>query len=133
MKKQDFLKLIRSKITFLDGATGTELAKLGMPHGVCPEAWVIEHPDSIATIQKNYEAAGSDIVYACTFGANPVKLANYGFEKDTVAMNRRLAEISKAAMTKALVFGDISSTGRFIEPFDDDAMPFEEAVNVYKE
>ncbi|MBR6074720.1 MAG: homocysteine S-methyltransferase family protein [Victivallales bacterium] len=133
MKKQDFLKLIRSKITFLDGATGTELAKLGMPHGVCPEAWVIEHPDSIATIQKNYEAAGSDIVYACTFGANPIKLANYGFEKDTVAMNRRLAEISKAAMTKALVFGDISSTGRFIEPFDDDAMPFEEAVNVYKE
>ncbi len=88
MKKQEFLKLIRSKITFLDGATGTELAKLGMPHGVCPEAWVIEHPDSIATIQKNYEAAGSDIVYACTFGANPVKLANYGFEKDTIAMNR---------------------------------------------
>ena len=133
MKKQEFLKLIRSKITFLDGATGTELAKLGMPHGVCPEAWVIEHPDAIATIQKNYEAAGSDIVYACTFGANPIKLANYGLEKDTVAMNRRLAEISKAAMTKALVFGDMAPTGRFIEPFDEDALPFEEAVAVYKE
>ncbi|MBR4370248.1 MAG: homocysteine S-methyltransferase family protein, partial [Victivallales bacterium] len=133
MKKQDFLKLIRSKITFLDGATGTELAKLGMPHGVCPEAWVIEHPDAIATIQKNYEAAGSDIVYACTFGANPIKLANYGLEKDALAMNRCLARISKEAMTRALVFGDMAPTGRFIEPFDEDALPFEEAVAVYKE
>ena len=133
MKKQDFLNLIKSKIVFLDGATGTELAKLGMPHGVCPEAWVIEHPDSIATIQKNYEQAGSDIVYACTFGANRLKLSNYGLEAETVAMNRKLAEISKAAMTTARVFGDLSPTGRFIEPFDEDALPFDEAVDVYKE
>ena len=86
MKKQEFLNLIRSKIIFLDGATGTELAKLGMPHGICPEAWVVEHPDTIATIQKNYEQAGSDIVYACTFGANRIKLANYGLENDVIAM-----------------------------------------------
>ena len=129
MKKQEFLNLIRSKIIFLDGATGTELAKLGMPHGICPEAWVVEHPDTIATIQKNYEQAGSNIVYACTFGANRIKLANYGLENDVVAMNKKLAEISKAAMTTARVFGDLSPTGRFIEPFDEDALPFDEAVD----
>ena len=133
MKKQEFLNLIRSKIIFLDGATGTELAKLGMPHGICPEAWVVEHPDTIATIQKNYEQAGSDIVYACTFGANRIKLANYGLENDVIAMNKKLAEISKAAMTTARVFGDLSPTGRFIEPFDEDALPFDKAVDVYKE
>ena len=52
MKKQEFLNLIRSKIIFLDGATGTELAKLGMPHGICPEAWVVEHPEQAMIIGK---------------------------------------------------------------------------------
>ncbi|MBQ6471559.1 MAG: homocysteine S-methyltransferase family protein [Victivallales bacterium] len=115
----------------LDGATGTELAKRGMSAGVAPEAWVLEHPDAIQAIQQAYESAGSDIVYAPTFGGNRIKLAEYGLADRTREINRDLARISRQGVRKALVFGDIAPTGRFIEPFGD--LGFEEAVAVYRE
>ncbi len=132
MNKAQFKEMISKRVIILDGATGTQLQKRGMPAGVCPEKWVIENPDAIVQIQSDYIKAGSDIIYACTFGANRVKLADYGLEGRTIEMNRRLVELSKeAAGQKALVAGDIGSTGRFIRPFGD--MPFEECVDVYKE
>jgi methionine synthase I (cobalamin-dependent) len=75
----EFKKLIREKIVLFDGATGTELQKRGMPSGVCPEKWVIENPDSIIDIQKEYIEAGSNIICSCTFGASSLKLKENGF------------------------------------------------------
>ena len=62
----------------LDGATGTQLHKRGMTSGVCSEQWVLEHPEAIQAIQRDYIAAGSQIVYACTVGANRGKLEENG-------------------------------------------------------
>ena len=69
MDRKDFLKYLKDNILILDGATGTELQKRGMPQGVCPEMWVIENPDVIVDIQKEYIKAGSNAVYTCTFRA----------------------------------------------------------------
>ena len=79
----------------LDGATGTELQKRGYTGDVSAEQWVLAHPDSILSIQRDYVAAGSQVLYTPTFGGNAVKLAEHGVTEDPAAYNRRLAELSK--------------------------------------
>jgi 5-methyltetrahydrofolate--homocysteine methyltransferase len=71
MNKETFNKIIKDRLLFLDGATGTELAKKGMPKGVCPEEWILDNPDSIIEIQKGYIEAGSDIVSPFCFDNTP--------------------------------------------------------------
>jgi 5-methyltetrahydrofolate--homocysteine methyltransferase len=103
-----------------------------MPKGVCPEEWILDNPDSIIEIQKGYIEAGSDIVYAPTFGGNRIKLEEFGLENRLEEINTKLVEISKEAVgDKGYVFGDLAPTGRFVEPFGD--LLFEEAVEVFKE
>lgn len=133
MKRSEFAALAASKVLVLDGATGTELQKVGLPAGVCPEKWVLENPESIIGVQKAYIAAGSNIVYTCTFGANRLKLADFGLATQCSEMNRKLAALSRQAAegTGTLVFGDLAPTGQFVEPSGD--MPFEEIVDVYRE
>ena len=116
----------------LDGANGTELQKRGYDGSVCTEAWVLEHPDIMEQLQREYIAAGSDIVYAPTFGANRIKLEENGIFNQVGRFNRELAAISKkAAGGTALVAGDIATTGKFLEPLGD--MTFEELYEVYLE
>lgn len=118
------------KYTFLDGATGTNLMKAGMPRGVCVEEWVLENPDVILSLQKEYVSSGSDIIYASTFGANPISLGKYSLSHKTAEMNKALAELSiKAADGKAKVAGDISSTGLLMSPMGD--ATYEEIKNAY--
>ncbi len=113
----------------LDGATGTELVKRGMPAGVCPELWVFEHPDVIADIHRAYRAAGSGIVLAPTFGGNRCKLAEYGLEKRQEEIIGGIMRMTAEA-AGVPVFGDIAPTGRFVEPYGD--LPFEEAVGIFR-
>ena len=81
----------------LDGATGTELYKRGMPHGVCTEQWVLEHPDALLELQRAYVDAGSQVLIAPTFGANRVTLARYGLSGQVSVYNRRLAALKGKA------------------------------------
>ena len=131
MTRTRFHALIEQRLIQLDGATGTELVKRGMPAGVCPEAWVLEHPEALAAVQQAYAASGSDLVYAPTFGGNPLKLAEFHLEQRTGEINRQLAEISRRAVPGKLVFGDIAPTGQLVEPFG--PLPFEKTVELYKE
>ncbi len=132
MNKTAFRKMVDQKIVILDGAFGTELQKRGMPTGVCPEQWVLEHPESIVAIQKGYVAAGSNVVYTCTFSGNRVKLEEFGLADGVLEINRKLALLSRESVGQSgLVAGDLSITGQFVRPFG--PMPFEEAVEVYKE
>ncbi len=130
MTRTDLRELAGQRFLQLDGATGTELAKHGMPVGVCPEAWILEHPEAITAVQQAYAVAGADIVYAPTFGANPLKLAEFGLENKTAGMNRALAELSRKALPEKLIFGDIAPTGQLLEPFG--TLAFDKAVELYK-
>lgn len=132
MKNTEFRKLAENKLIYLDGATGSNLLKRGMPGGVCPEKWILEHPDIFKGLQREYVEAGSNIIYAPTFTANRVKLKEYGLEGQIKEINYRLVQLSReAADGKSLVAGDITMTGRQLIPMGD--MDFEELVNVYKE
>lgn len=127
MNKQEFKDLVRSRIVLLDGATGTELMRRGMPTDACPELWVLDNAKALRDLQNEYRQAGSDILYTCTFGANHQRLKACGYDGDVRKINRDLAAITRqAADDSALVFGDIGPSGVFIEPLGD--MPFAEAV-----
>ena len=117
---------------FLDGATGTELQKRGYQGDVSAEQWVLEHPEAILEIQRAYVAAGSQVVYAPTFGANRQKLEEHGIFNRVEEYNTGLVALSKqAADGRAWVAGDISPTGRFLAPLGDAS--FEELVDIYTE
>lgn len=126
-------ELIAHKVVLLDGSTGTRLQQLGMPVGVSPEAYCLEHPEIIRTVQQEYIAAGADIIYTPTFGANRVKLGHYGLAAKTAEMNRRLAEnsLGLAHPQGKLVAGDVGPTGVFFQPFGE--TPFELGIEIYTE
>lgn len=132
MNISEFNELCSKQFIYLDGATGSNLVKAGMPSGVCPEKWIIENPEAIISLQKKYVEAGSNIVYVPTFTANRIKLKEYGLEKDIVAINKRLVELSKEAVgDKAYVAGDITMTGVSLKPVG--PMDFDELIEIYKE
>lgn len=133
MTKQEFLTYIKENApVILDGATGSNLMVAGMPVGVCPEEWILKNPKALVELQKAYVAAGTNILYAPTFTANRIKLAEYGLEKDIISMNQELVALSKeAAGGQALVAGDMTMTGKQLYPLGD--LMFEELVEVYEE
>ena len=132
MTRQEFRELTEKGILILDGATGTNLQRAGMPVGVCPEAWILEHPEHIKKLQRDFVEAGSNIVYAPTFTANRIKLAEYGLDNKLAQMNTDLVRLSREAVGgRAFVAGDMTMTGRQLYPMGD--LGFEELVDVYKE
>ncbi len=131
MNRREFIEYSANKILFLDGATGTNLMKAGMPAGVCPEKWILDHKDVMLKLQSAYSQAGSDIIYAPTFTGNRIKLADYGLGDRIKEINTELVKLSKEAAPGALVAGDITMTGRQLLPIGD--LSFEELVEVYKE
>ncbi len=133
MTKQEFSQYIKEKRSvFLDGATGSNLQKAGMPSGICPEQWIAENPEPLQKLQKAYAEAGSNIIYAPTFGANRIKLAEYGLEKETVSLNKKLVQITKEAVgPDVLVAGDLTMTGQQLEPLG--MLSLEELTDVYRE
>ena len=132
MTRQELYDLLEKEILLCDGATGSLLQKEGMPMGVCPEQWILEHPEAIIKIQKAYVEAGSHIIYAPTFGGNRIKLGEYGLEERLEEINRNLVALSKeAAGTKAFVAGDMTMTGTSLKPLGD--MELETLIDIYKE
>lgn len=116
----------------LDGATGTELQRAGMPQGASPELWILENPEVITAIQSRYAAAGSDIVYAPTFGASRIKLQSFGAGEKVSEINKELIRLSKnTAGDEVKVAGDLAPCGLFIAPFGDYSM--ENLIDIYLE
>ena len=132
MTRQDLYGLLENGPILLDGATGSNLMKVGMPMGVCPEKWIMDHPDAILDLQRAYVEAGSQILYAPTFTANRIKLAEYGLEDRLVEINRTMVRLCReAAEDKAYVAADFTMTGQQLYPTGD--LLFEDLVDIYKE
>ena len=74
MTKEVFAQLAGEGVILLDGATGSNLTNAGMPKGISTEVWTLEHAEILIGLQKEYLAAGSQIVYAPTFAANRISL-----------------------------------------------------------
>ena len=119
MTREEFQKLTQD-VVLLDGATGSNLMAAGMPRGICTEAWIMEHKEVLQNLQKAYVEAGSQIVYAPTFGGNRYSLGLHGLQDKLAEMNHALVNISREAVGhKVYVAGDITTTGKMMEPAGD--------------
>ena len=118
MTKQEFHDKIASGIRILDGATGSNLRAAGMPRGCSTEAWVLEHPQILQNLQRRYVEAGSQILYAPTFQAQPIALQQLGWEADTEKINARLVALTRDAAPNCLVAGDITTLATFCDSWD---------------
>ena len=132
MTKEEFRKLTEN-ILLLDGATGSNLMASGMPRGICTETWVIEHKDIIQELQRSYIEAGSQIIYAPTFGGNRINLKKHGLQDRIEEINRTLVGYSREVAPEGVyVAGDITTSGEFIIPDgDDEDYTYDTAFQMY--
>ena len=131
MTKEEFRKLTEN-ILLLDGATGSNLMASGMPRGICTETWVIEHKEIFQELQRAYIAAGSQVIYAPTFGGNRINLAKHGLTDRIEEINRTLVGYSRElAGDGVYVAGDITTSGSFITADGD--YTYDDAFKMYQE
>src|SRR4030042_2005020 len=117
---QNFLLRIKNKdILVADGATGTNLIARGLPSGVTGETWVIEQPDRIIQLHKDFIDAGADIILTSTFSASSIRLKGSLLEGKAEYVNSRAVELAKAAVGDANVYiaGSIGPVGQLLKPY----------------
>ena len=119
MTKQEFEALVARGPVLLDGAMGSNLLERGMPKGALSELWADRHPETVLELQAAYAAAGSRILYAPTFQAQPEALAQAGWTGDVGALNARLVALTRrAAGADTLVAGDLATMAGCLESWN---------------
>jgi len=111
-------RLKAGEILVSDGATGTNLQQVGMVRGKSAENWVLENPQAIMDLEKQFIEAGSDIILTCTFGATRLRLAASGLADNVVEINQKAVALAKQT-TKGrdvLIAGSIGATGSMMQP-----------------
>ena len=119
LTKEQFQEKIAAGIRFLDGATGSSLQKAGMPRGCCTEEWVLANPEALVSLQRAYAQAGSQIIYAPTFQAQPIALERVCLDRQTEAINAQLVALSRSAAPDCLIGGNITTLAAFLETWDE--------------
>lgn len=119
LTREEFLALAQKGL-LLDGATGSNLMKAGMPRGCCTEEWVLAHPEALIDLQRRYVEAGSQVLYAPTFQAQPIALDRVGLGKQAAAVNTHLAALSKSVSPDVLVAGDLTTLAVYTDSWDPD-------------
>jgi 5-methyltetrahydrofolate--homocysteine methyltransferase len=128
-----FLERLQSgEIIVADGATGTNLQKMGIKPGTPPEDLVIDRPDLVLHLESAFVAAGSNLILTCTFGGTSVRMKDSKYAQRSVEINSRAAELAcKAASARSgtLVAGSIGPTGMLIKPYG--PLTIEEATTAF--
>lgn len=134
MTDESFLECLKGGQTlFADGATGTNLLVRGLPRGVSSEQWVLDKPDEILRLEREFIQAGAKILLTCTFGANPFRLDEAGLTGRSKEINRQAVELAQDAARDHPVFvaGSMGPLGKLLKPYGP-ILP-EEAVSAFME
>ena len=119
LTREEFQNLAAQKTLLLDGATGSNLQKAGMPKGCCTEEWVLTHPEALVCLQRAYAQAGSNIIYAPTFQAQPIALERVGLQRRCEEINAALVALSRSAAPGCLIAGDLTTLATFCDSWDE--------------
>ena len=134
MNSTEFLSLLSRKNTLvLDGATGTNLQKRGLPIGTTPETWLFENHTGISQLYSDFVQAGSDIILTCTFGGNRTRLAHANLSDKLIEVNQTAVALARQVTsgTDVLVAGSLGPTGKMMQPFG--SMSEEQSLAIYTE
>ena len=116
-----FLERINSgEILVSDGATGSNLQKMGLKPGRPPEDLIIDNPDIILSLARSFVEAGSDIILTCTFGGTRMRMKDSKYQDRTPEVNVRAAELARKAASAregVLVAGSMGPVGALINPY----------------
>ena len=118
--KRSFLDALNQPVPLLaDGATVTMLQAAGLSVGEAPERWLLDNPDAIRKLAAQYVAAGSEMIYTCTFGGSRVHLRRCGLEDKFDTINRAAVRLAReaAAGKDVFVVGSVGPTGEMLEPY----------------
>lgn len=118
LTKEEFHQLLKDGPLLLDGATGSNLQKAGMPRGCCTEQWILDNPQALTDLQRQYAEAGSRVLYAPTFQAQPIALERANLADQTEKVNARLAQLTRSAAPGCLVAGNLTTLATFADSFD---------------
>lgn len=119
MNKVQWREWIKRGPVLLDGATGSQLRRMGMPREAVTELWALDHPQDVEMLQRAYRRAGSNILYAPTFQAQPATLEKAGWQGTAEDLNANLVAITRrAAGEDCLVAGDISTMAGTLESWN---------------
>ncbi len=134
MAKNDFLKWLQANEVFVsDGATGTNLQRVGLPVGASAEVWVLENPEAIQELNRAFIQAGADILLTCTFGATRRRLEASNLADQFEAINRQAVAITRSAADGQGIFvaGSIGPLGHMLAPLG--LVTVEEAETDFRE
>ena len=119
LTKEQFHEKINNGFRFLDGATGSNLQKVGMPRGCCTEEWILANPEALVSLQRAYAQAGSQILMAPTFQAQPIALERVCLDRQAEAINAQLVALSRSAAPDCLIGGNITTLAAYLESWDE--------------
>lgn len=118
LTKEEFHQLLKDGPMLLDGATGSNLQKAGMPRGCCTEQWILDNPQALTDLQRQYAEAGSRVLYAPTFQAQPIALERENLADRTEEVNARLVQLTRSAAPGCMVAGNLTTLATFTDSFD---------------
>ena len=130
LTREQFHEKIHAGVRLLDGATGSNLMTIGMPRGCCTEEWILNHPEPLVRLQRAFAEAGSQILYAPTFQAQPIALERVNLHRQTEAINAHLAALSRSAAPGCLIAGDLTTLAAYMDSWDPDK--FDDLVENYR-
>lgn len=130
LSKEQFHEKINNGFRFLDGATGSNLQKVGMPRGCCTEEWILANPEALVSLQRDYAQAGSQILMAPTFQAQPIALERVCLDRQAEAINAQLVALSRSAAPDCLIGGNITTLAAYLESWDE--VNFDRMVENYR-
>jgi 5-methyltetrahydrofolate--homocysteine methyltransferase len=108
------------EILVADGATGSNLQKMGLKPGRPPEDLIIDDPDTILKLASSFVEAGADIILTCTFGGTRMRMKDSKYQDRTPEVNIRAAELAcRAASARegVMVAGSMGPVGALIKPY----------------
>ncbi len=118
--REQFKEKLKNGPLLLDGATGSNLQKAGMPRGCCTEEWILANPQVLVSLQRAYAESGSQILYAPTFQAQPIALERVNLHRQAEAINAQLVALTRSAAPGVLVAGNLTTLATYTDSFDPD-------------
>lgn len=126
-------RIINSEHLVADGATGSNLIARGLPSGLSAESWVLERPEQIIKLHKDFISTGAEIILTSTFGASSIRLKGSRLEGKVDQINRKAVELAKDAVngTHTYIAGSLGPVGQLLKPYG--PLTFDEVQEAYAE